>query len=73
MQKALTTTRPKQFTLFILTTICILTDKLQELVVTTTLLQTGINNYYAVRSQRKSWNNRNMTLIFLDTGEDQLD
>jgi len=57
MQKALTTNRSKQFTLLIFTTTCILTDKF---VGTATLLKTGINDYYTVRSQRKSWNIRSM-------------
>ena len=45
MQKVLTTTRSKQFTLLIFTTTCILTDKL---VGTTSLLKTGINDYYTL-------------------------
>lgn len=64
MQKALPTTTPKQFTLLIFTTTCILTDKLQKLVGTTTLFQTRIYDYYTARSQNKSWNIRNMILIF---------
>jgi len=61
MQKALTTTRFKQFTLLIFTTICILTEKLVGI---TTLLKTGINDYYIARSQGKSGNIKSMILIF---------